>query len=237
MTALLTLLSALPPAVIRGCATPGSRRISWAICSARLVVAAIEAPSGVRMSTLYCDWSSCAMKFLPTNMNRGTIERITPTQAATTAPRCAMLQVSMRVYHVSRCLKTNDSLEEWCPGAAGSGGLMKREQSIGVRVKETSSETAMAKAEVKPNELMKRPTMPPMKPTGRNTASMVIWLRVNPMAAIRAKVEMIEVGMAMEAIRVVRILARKRKMTMAAKKLPSTRWCLMLSTAALIKTD
>ena len=29
----------------------------------------------------------------------------------------------------------------------------------------------MAKAAVKPNELMKRPTMPPMKPTGRKTAS------------------------------------------------------------------
>ncbi len=48
---------------------------------------------------------------------------------------------------------------------------MKREHSIGVRVNETSSDTAMANAEVKPNELMKRPTMPPMKPTGRNTAS------------------------------------------------------------------
>ena len=48
---------------------------------------------------------------------------------------------------------------------------MKREQSMGVSVKETSSETAMANAEVKPNELMNRPTMPPMKPTGRNTAS------------------------------------------------------------------
>src|ERR1039457_6047723 len=42
MTALLTLLSALPPAVIRVWATPGNRRTSWAICSARLVVAAIE---------------------------------------------------------------------------------------------------------------------------------------------------------------------------------------------------
>ena len=38
-------------------------------------------------------------------------------------------------------------------------------------VNETSSDTAMAKAEVKPKELMKRPTMPPMKPTGRKTAS------------------------------------------------------------------
>ena len=43
--------------------------------------------------------------------------------------------------------------------------------SIGVSVNETSSDTAMANADVKPNELMKRPTMPPMKPTGRNTAS------------------------------------------------------------------
>ena len=42
---------------------------------------------------------------------------------------------------------------------------------MGVSVKETSSETAMAKAEVNPKELMKRPTMPPMKPTGRKTAS------------------------------------------------------------------
>src|ERR1035438_6479075 len=94
------------------------------------------------------------MKFLPTNMNKGTMESMTTTQAATMTPRCAMLQVSMRVYQKSRCLKTNESLEEcWAwpdVAAAGSGGLMKREQSIGVRVNETSRETAMAKAEVKP---------------------------------------------------------------------------------------
>src|ERR1039458_8019696 len=60
-------------------------------------------------------------------------------------------------------------------------------------------------------------------PTIRVKASMVIWLRVNPMAAIRAKVEMIEVGMAMEAIRVVRILARKRKMT-SAETDPTDGW-------------
>src|SRR5260370_34283843 len=82
-----------------------------------------------------------------------------------------MLHVSMRVYQISRNLKKNDSLEECCPDPVCSGGLMKREHSIGVRVKDTSSETAMAKAEVNPKELMKRPTMPPMKPTGRNTAS------------------------------------------------------------------
>src|SRR5260370_12564906 len=138
--------------------------------SARLVVAASEVPSGVRIRTLYCDWSSCGRKFVPTNMTRGTIDRITPTLAATTTPRCDMLHVSMRVYQVSRNLKKNDSLEECCAAPVCSGGLMKREHSIGVRVKDTSSETAMAKAEVNPKELMKRPTMPPMKPTGRKTA-------------------------------------------------------------------
>ena len=38
-------------------------------------------------------------------------------------------------------------------------------------VKETSSETAIANDAVNPKDDMKRPTMPPMKPTGRNTAS------------------------------------------------------------------
>ena len=74
-------------------------------------------------------------------------------------------------------------------------------------------------------------------PTIRVSASMVIWFSVNPMAAISAKVEMMEVGMAIAAISVVRMLARNRKMMMAAKKLPSIRWCLMFSTAALMKTD
>src|ERR1035438_10096877 len=126
------------------------------------------------------------MKFLPTNMNKGTMESMTTTQAATMTPRCAMLQVSMRVYQKSRCLKTNESLEECCPGAVGSGRLMKREQSIGVRGKETSRETAMAKAEVKPKELRKRPTMPPIKPTGRNTASRlkVVAMTASPISLV-----------------------------------------------------
>ena len=45
----------------------------------------------------------------------------------------------------------------------------KREAIIGVRVNDTSSETAMAKAMVTPNEYMKRPTMPAMNATGRKT--------------------------------------------------------------------
>ena len=46
-----------------------------------------------------------------------------------------------------------------------------RAASIGVSVNETNSETAIANEAVKPNDDMKRPTMPAMKPTGRKTAS------------------------------------------------------------------
>ena len=37
--------------------------------------------------------------------------------------------------------------------------------------KETSSETTIANAIVRPKQFMKRPTMPPMNATGRNTAT------------------------------------------------------------------
>ncbi len=66
---------------------------------------------------------------------------------------------------------------------------------------------------------------------------MVMLFNVNPIAAISAKVEMMEVGMATAAIRVVRMFARKMKMMMAAKMLPSMRCFLMESTEALMKTD
>src|SRR5260221_14504249 len=46
-----------------------------------------------------------------------------------------------------------------------------RAASMGVSVNETISETAIANEEVKPNDDMKRPTMPAMNPTGRNTAN------------------------------------------------------------------
>ena len=44
------------------------------------------------------------------------------------------------------------------------------------------------------------------------------------MAAIRPKADTMEVGIAMEAISVVRQLARKMKMITEARILPSTRW-------------
>ena len=46
-----------------------------------------------------------------------------------------------------------------------------RAASVGVSVKDTSSETAIANEEVNPNDDINRPTMPAMNPTGRNTAS------------------------------------------------------------------
>ena len=49
--------------------------------------------------------------------------------------------------------------------------LKRREHNIGVSVKDTNRDTAMAKAAVSPKDDMNRPTMPPMNPTGTNTAS------------------------------------------------------------------
>ena len=51
------------------------------------------------------------------------------------------------------------------------GRLIHRAASIGVSVNETISETAIAAADVSPNDDMNRPTMPVINPTGMNTAS------------------------------------------------------------------
>ena len=49
--------------------------------------------------------------------------------------------------------------------------MIQRAASIGVSVNETIRLIAIAAADVRPNDDMKRPTMPPRKPTGMNTAS------------------------------------------------------------------
>jgi hypothetical protein len=74
-------------------------------------------------------------------------------------------------------LKKRESLVEassisW-PSASSRRGriLIQRADSIGVSVKLTSSETMMAKAMVNPKLVMKRPTMPPMNPTGTKIAT------------------------------------------------------------------
>ena len=57
---------------------------------------------------------------------------------------------------------------------------------MGVRVKDTSSDTAIANAAVNPNDDMNRPTMPPMNPMGRNTASsdMVVAITARPISFV-----------------------------------------------------
>ena len=58
-------------------------------------------------------------------------------------------------------------------------------------------------------------------PTIRVRASIVIWFSVNPIAAIKPKVAISDVGIARAAIKVERKLQRKMKTTMAARMLPS----------------
>src|SRR5215212_1474164 len=73
------------------------------------------------------------------------------------------------------------------PGpSAGASRLMSRAASIGVSVNETSRLTAMANDDVNPNEDMKRPTMPPMKPTGTKTASsdIVVAMTARPISRV-----------------------------------------------------
>ena len=55
--------------------------------------------------------------------------------------------------------------------------MSSREESIGVRVNDTSIETATAKLTVNPNSKKNRPTRPVMKATGMNTATTELgWL-------------------------------------------------------------
>lgn len=62
----------------------------------------------------------------------------------------------------------------------------QRADSIGVRVKLTTSETMMANAIVRPKLFMKRPTMPPMKPTGTKiaTSDSVVASTARPISAV-----------------------------------------------------
>ncbi len=74
-------------------------------------------------------------------------------------------------------------------------------------------------------------------PTISVSASIVIWFRSKPIAAISAKVEMIEVGIATAEISVVRMFARNMKTMAAARMLPSIRCSSSECTAALMKID
>ncbi len=73
-----------------------------------------------------------------------------------------------------------------CPDPAGR--LSQRADSIGVRVKLTSSDTMMANAIVRPKLFMNRPTMPPMKPTGTKmaTSDSVVASTARPISRVAA---------------------------------------------------
>ena len=62
----------------------------------------------------------------------------------------------------------------------------QRADSIGVSVKLTSSDTMIANAIVRPKLFMKRPTMPPMKPTGTKiaTSDSVVASTARPISAV-----------------------------------------------------
>ena len=69
-----------------------------------------------------------------------------------------------------------------------SGGMKRtnRDDSIGSSVNATSSDIATAKAIVSANDLKNWPTMPVMKPTGRNTARIVkvVAITARPISAV-----------------------------------------------------
>ena len=64
--------------------------------------------------------------------------------------------------------------------------MIQRAASMGVSVKDTIRLIAIAAAAVSPNDDMKRPTMPPRKPTGRNTASsdIVVAITASPISRV-----------------------------------------------------
>ena len=55
--------------------------------------------------------------------------------------------------------------------ASPCGLLSQRAAKVGVKVKATKSEIKIAKAIVRPNEFMNRPTIPVMNATGKKTAT------------------------------------------------------------------
>src|ERR1700681_352617 len=105
MDALLELLAALPPNPpaalvpidVSVCDTPGRPRMSRAIRSPTVSVAASDVPSGARTVTEYWDWSSVGTKLFPTSRNSGIVLSDTTAHKPTIDLRCAMDHSSMRV--------------------------------------------------------------------------------------------------------------------------------------------
>jgi len=76
-------------------------------------------------------------------------------------------------------------LERWCAPFA-SGTLRKREQSMGVSVNATRSETRMAQAAVMPKLKKRRPMRPCMKATGTKitTRDSVVAMTARPISRV-----------------------------------------------------
>ena len=79
-----------PPTVDSVSVTPGILRISEAMRSKSCDVAPMLDPSGARTEISNCDWSSTGRKFLPTNMNSGTMLINTSRQTSTITQRWAI---------------------------------------------------------------------------------------------------------------------------------------------------
>jgi hypothetical protein len=85
-----------------------------------------------------------------------------------TMPRCRSAHESALLYRRSIGAKNRLSLEPF--SSLAPFDRIHRADSIGVSVKLTSRDTMIANDIVRPKLFMKRPTMPPMKPTGTKMA-------------------------------------------------------------------
>ncbi len=105
-----------------------------------------EEPTGMRTAISNSLWSSMGRKSLPICRNMGMVEKVTRIAQTTMTQRCAMDQRSIRRYGPDNARNSTVSLVEppFCPLPI----FRKREQSMGVSVKLTSSETSTAKAAV-----------------------------------------------------------------------------------------
>ena len=144
-------------------------------------------PSGARRLTSNCDSSFFGKKSFPPKMKSGTTESKVATLASTTTQRCAIDQREHA--RVGRPRSSRRSRESSRRRGAPCGRLeSQRLASIGVSVKLTSMLTRIVTAIVTPNDFRNRPTMPPIKAIGRNTATSdrVIAITARPISRVAA---------------------------------------------------
>ncbi len=201
MVAWLGVCAGSSAVVVSVNATSGRRsRTRAAIRVASRAVFSRLVPSGARTLTSNSDWSSSGMNVLFAAMNNGAVDSNTSSAPAITSRVCAIAQASMRPYSASIGAKNPVlpcSPGRWTPGPGDpgdgvpspsfvAGRRRRRADIIGVSVNATSSDTAIAKAIVRPNDFMKRPTMPPMNPTGTKIAmsDSVVAMTASPISRV-----------------------------------------------------